>query len=234
MTGCDIVGPPGSIFTDAGQALRSVDSTVSVWRSTLTGGVGEGSSHGSDLPGGHGIVTLGGSLYLCDSEVRGGDGGSMPGGCGLVLGGLTRVLDSTFRGGPGRPRGSDVCDWGGTLENIDADPRALTMSAPNRYGSPMTVLFEGLPSDLVLLPHNLDPAYAYVPGGHGPFVIDPNGLLNFRIGILPASGRLQLQLNTPTLPGFEGLPFYSQGWFFDPTGLTLSAPTCTVLIDPQF
>jgi hypothetical protein len=239
VTRSGIVGSSGTLFTFAGSAIRCENSSVSVWDSTLTGGFGDDApTHGGNRPGGSAVVVESGSTYLADCDVIGGDGGpgqGTPGGHGaLLLGGDLLHMATTFTGGQGSPDGQALNNFAGQAQQIPDTPRHLSVSAPNRYGSNVSVTVEGLPLDYVLLPHSLMVSHQYLPNGNGPFLIDPAGLFNASLGLLPASGQLNLNLTTPVIPGLDGLTIFVQGLFVDPSGLHVSSPTATIFLDPQF
>ena len=230
----------GATFTpvfgidNSGDALDVRQSTVTIYDCTLSGGHGFGGPYAPDIPAGDGIESVDCTLFVANTSSTGGNTGRA-GGDGIDVDGSSQVTylqGNTLDGGTGNPNGQDVRYDDGVLTYLPGPNRTFEISSPARYGQNVTLQFNGQPFELVYLPHAVAPGATFQ--WNGMFLIDPFQLLMFRIGILPASGSLTLNVTVPDLSPLTAVPFYSQGWFVGPGGLSLSSASMSVLLDPAY
>lgn len=228
LYGCDVQGslgpdagslpfvpirPPG----DGGDGLQLLRSTLGIWGSSVTGGVG-----GSGLPspcaaggaaGDAVVLDPTSTARLQDTTLEPGVGGLASPGCGL-------------------PDGPDGLTFAGLGTHVDlpGSARAFAVASPGRGAASLPLAFVGEPGDQAFLLLGLEPSAAtYFPGaGAALHLAPPLGVVGF--GLLPASGTLVRSLPLPPLSGFVRYP--AQALFLSATGeLFHAGPTVFTIVD---
>jgi len=253
VVGCELQGGTGktafslwpihaaSKATDGGTALLAIDSSVAVYGSTLTGGVGGGGHLCSEIAdGGPGADASGSKLLLSGCTVTGGVEGSGPP-VGIPGGGLRgdaissfELLDTSVAAAPG---GTDFETAPGTVSSYPGDARLISLPSPLREGEAGTFTMQGAQGDFVAFFWSFDNVIKPMPARNGwfllggPFIAGP-----FLMGtITDPSGLWQLSIHGPTLPAaLQAQTFLLQAYFKHTGGVTLGGATAFTLVDASF
>jgi hypothetical protein len=236
-----------------GDGLRGADGVIAVHGSSMLGGDGgEGDLKFDEQggPGGHGARLEGGTLFAGGSDLAGGLGGGdgflscQPGGDGLRLigpGCHGVLLDTGLQGGTGACSAPDglplMLQAGATSASYAGDARPFQASSPVREGQEATMTLAGVSGDVAFLFASLGTTsqplakWAGVLHAAPPFAIEP-----LVVGVVPASGKLTLQVPVPPLPvGTESIHVHLQSLHVPTSGAaTLGYPHGVLLLDAAF
>jgi hypothetical protein len=269
---CQLAAPDGFVdasyttFVNAGVGLDALDSGLAVEGCTIEGG--DGIDFVNTILGGvvenengrDALRLTGGSLWLANSTLTGGTGGTAGcfltcpdganGGSGLhLLTGSPTVwsLGNQFTGGaggnaapmappgtsePGLP-GLPTVIGSGSVETLAGTPRSLSISSPVVEGGSVSLRLGGEPGEFVLVLLGLQPTLLPLPLRLGALQVSPPWTI-FSIAALPASGKLTLQAPIAELGGaLETAQLFVQGLYCS-GGCVLGPASALSLFDSQF
>jgi hypothetical protein len=190
--------------------VRVTDSFLFASGCTFTGGCGWSEALcGDGMDGGPGVVWQGGPVpQLLETNLVGGEKGC--------------ALHYPFCGGCSQ----DGPPWVGAIELVPGFARAYSLSSPEPGGGTTSLLYQGVPGDLVFSLVALGQAPTWQPALAGSLVLPIPPLLVFH-GSTDALGVLQTDVALPALPhGLGALGVYAQGAALSPVGAAvLAAPT---------
>jgi hypothetical protein len=209
-----------------GAGVFAVDSTVSLYGTTVVGGDGGDGidnfgacSNGGE--GGDAVLSMGASAKLITLDtVAVAGGGGLPG-----IGGVAGVAGASY----------EIA--GGTHVTVPRTARFDTVSSPNRENATLTASQAGLAGDAIWTFYSTKSRMpltgrqwdgAFFVGA--PFVRIPNGTL-------PASGMLTRTYALSEIgAGVEAVPIFAQSVMREPTTgrFIASAPTLTLLLDSAY
>ena len=244
----ELHGGDGAIATGTtphpgGKGARTLQARIACWDSTFVGGIGALGLNGhSGAQGGAGFEGNRSTLFLSGSALTGGNTGngplsSEPTASGLVLidASSAQQLATTFQAGTGNaPPGAAVSMSGApsTLDDLNEDPRGVTISAAVRELAPAAVHYSGQPGDLVLLAISLQAGWSPLSKFKGVLQLDAFAS-SLILGVADANGTLELGFSGPLLPaGVEAVIGYAQPVVAEVGGaLRLGAPSSILMLD---
>lgn len=253
FVGCELRGGKGGFSNNlgfyectggnGGQGVSAASSPVALYDCTVLGGAGgENGTFGGD--GGIGFDAQGLGFFASGSSIQGGRGGlawdfiaAYPGdgGDGVAISGTTAfVLDSTILGGaagdsiipptePGEP--GEPVSGDGTVNTLAGEARRVSASALQADAELLDVHFEGVPGDRAYLVRSQTTSFAFAPTQSGVWLVSrPAMLAAVPLGVVPASGVLDVTVKTRDLPNGSGAARdFFQGLAFDAAGATILA-----------
>lgn len=212
-------------------------------------------------PGADGIETPDAGLFLSGSVVDGGWGGqggtvepndcpigdpSGPGGNGVQLEGTplasVSALDTIVSGGPagfpsgyGVPDGQDVVVVDGTYTTLPGTAAGLLGDAVLTSGDPLALSITGAPGDEAFFYLSMSADRIEHPLFTGPLLVGTPIVRRWRIGTIPANGRLDFTLPFPPLaPGQLARTWFGQSVVTNAQGAQAGAALPLVTLDPSF
>ncbi len=238
LVNCQFRGGNGADFTvtPGGDGLVAVGSLVAVYGSLLEGGDGgqfQDVCGGALLgDGGAGIRTQNSQVFLGGSQSLGGEAGDGIGGDGgcVSADATLQYFDTGFVAGAG---GVDLRSMGATEEFLGL-ARQLSIDSPVREQEAATLRFQGAVGDRVLLFATLAARQTPWPKTSGWLLLSfPLAPRVFTGMVSDPSGTLDIPATIPLLlePADGSLVFYTQAFFSDASGLTLSNPCGLVVLD---
>lgn len=258
--GFDMSGTIGSFGQGPGGPGCYLDgnaSRVSIHDCTALGGRG-GAAWQQGSPGGAGLETHGGQVFISNVAATGGDGGGGAnphtpafggdGGFGLFQSGNTvlLLLDSTLAGGfSGMALGSipvqapalGPAQFGGTPTPVPGFAKGFGIPKALREGTAASMLLAGQPGDLPLLLVAPAPAFLGSPLWKGILLVDPGALAApVPLGAIPAGGTLSVPFALPLLPaGLDAVGVHLQALFLGAAPRpTLASPSHLTILSAQF
>lgn len=244
----ELQGGEGAIATGTtphpgGKGARTLQTSLACWDSALVGGTGALGINGhTGAKGGAGLENNRSTLFLSGSALTGGNDGDgppslVPTASGLVLidASSAQQLATTFQAGTGNaPPGAPVSMSGApsTFDDLNEDPRGVTISAAVRELAPAAVTYSGQPGDLVLLAISLQASWSPLSRFKGVLHLDAFAS-SLILGVADASGTLELAFSGPLLPaGVQAVTAYAQPVVSETGGaLRLGAPSSILVLD---
>jgi hypothetical protein len=244
VRGCRLAGIH---LLEAGLTVR--DSRLLLIDADLTGGDGVPIPNWA-VPGAPGLEIQGSTVFAASCRFVGGDGappeftGAGDGGWAvtLVTASHLEVLDvTTIPGFDGEGLVQQVPYYVSANSHVRERPiaaRAMTLPSPLREGETTTMTFQGVPGDVVTLTVAGEPApLADLPGRIGPRAVGAPQFV-FPMGIVPASGLLEVPFTAPEIPGERHLYFLQAGFVEGRGGIKRSlvhgAPTLVRILDTAY
>ncbi len=223
---CQVAGSTGQSAT---MSLTPIPPEISAPGATLTGSM-LFASGGSVIGGSGGGDPLG----LCFPGADGSAGLVLADGSIAHLRGCTVLGGSGGGGGCGQPDGADGQDFEvlkGAVDLLPGAARSFSALSPAVEGTATTLHVEGEPGDAVLLHVQLEVAAAhFIPAlGVVLHLPQPQGVVD--VGVLPASGVLDVPLPLPRLaPGVESSGAVGQALFVGTSGVFEGGPSALLIL----